>query len=169
MAMTTFSYVSTVLTQVNITKPCLIGGLSTGNEVPLAFLFNRLLLAGLVVLYPVQLRTRPYLITPQPVRACNRTSAQVATLLHPELRRLFPPNSRSPVPRKIRHTPSETPTQSASCPGLRFSRHAKASTIRSSIFWCLSKRKDTDSKAAHYPKKAKRPEKQRVVLGVNSV
>jgi len=30
MAMTTFSYVSTVLTQVNITKPCLIGGLSTG-------------------------------------------------------------------------------------------------------------------------------------------
>jgi hypothetical protein len=35
MAMTTFSYVSTVLTQVNITKPCLIGGLSTGLEVPL--------------------------------------------------------------------------------------------------------------------------------------
>ena len=32
MAMTTFSYVSTVLTQVNITKPCLIGGLSTGYQ-----------------------------------------------------------------------------------------------------------------------------------------
>jgi len=32
MAMTTFSYVSTVLTQVNITKPCLIGGLSTGDD-----------------------------------------------------------------------------------------------------------------------------------------
>jgi hypothetical protein len=32
MAMTTFSYVSTVLTQVNITKPCLIGGLSTGID-----------------------------------------------------------------------------------------------------------------------------------------
>jgi hypothetical protein len=30
--MTTFSYVSTVLTQVNITKPCLIGGLSTGPQ-----------------------------------------------------------------------------------------------------------------------------------------
>ena len=30
--MTTFSYVSTVLTQVNITKPCLIGGLSTGGD-----------------------------------------------------------------------------------------------------------------------------------------
>jgi hypothetical protein len=34
MAMTTFSYVSTVLTQVNITKPCLIGGLSTGRDRP---------------------------------------------------------------------------------------------------------------------------------------
>jgi len=32
--MTTFSYVSTVLTQVNITKPCLIGGLSTGCDGP---------------------------------------------------------------------------------------------------------------------------------------
>jgi hypothetical protein len=27
-----FSYVSTVLTQVNITKPCLIGGLATGLQ-----------------------------------------------------------------------------------------------------------------------------------------
>jgi hypothetical protein len=35
MAMTTFSYVSTILTQVNITKPCLIGGLSTGLDSPL--------------------------------------------------------------------------------------------------------------------------------------
>jgi len=37
MAMTTFSYVSTVLTQVNITKPCLIGGLSTGGDPRVTF------------------------------------------------------------------------------------------------------------------------------------